>query len=197
VSYHPGFDFVTMNDDIGFAVLSSPAEVPPVPTLQGESGALVAGAVLRVVGFGLDGSSDASPSIKRSGSSVVLGSASDRITLAPDPSQPCRGDSGGPSFLTIDGRDVLVGVTSEGDSQCDTFAVDTRVDAYALFIDDEIASVAVPSAEASGGCSIGNRSPNGSAGAMLDLFAASVFAIGIRSPIARKRTRASRPRSAS
>lgn len=50
----------------------------------------------------------------------------------------CEGDSGGPSFATIDGVETLVGVTSFGDQDCTQFGADTRTDAEKQFLLDHI-----------------------------------------------------------
>jgi len=46
----------------------------------------------------------------------------------------CQGDSGGPSFAMIEGRAVVVGVTSFGDQQCAIFGASTRVDIEQPFL---------------------------------------------------------------
>ena len=46
----------------------------------------------------------------------------------------CEGDSGGPSFATINGKLLEVGITSFGDQNCAQFGADTRVDAEKAFI---------------------------------------------------------------
>jgi len=46
----------------------------------------------------------------------------------------CEGDSGGPSFATVNGKLLEVGITSFGDQQCAQFGADTRVDAEKDFI---------------------------------------------------------------
>jgi len=46
----------------------------------------------------------------------------------------CEGDSGGPSFLTVNGVQRVVGVTSFGDQNCTQFGADTRVDAETAFL---------------------------------------------------------------
>ena len=51
---------------------------------------------------------------------------------------PCRGDSGGPSFATIEGEQRLIGIISSGDETCTEFGIDTRVDAFASWIGDTI-----------------------------------------------------------
>jgi uncharacterized protein (TIGR03382 family) len=51
----------------------------------------------------------------------------------------CNGDSGGPSFVTLDGGKLLeVGVTSFGDQNCQQFGADTRVDAEKAFIQQHV-----------------------------------------------------------
>lgn len=46
----------------------------------------------------------------------------------------CQGDSGGPSFAVIEGKAVVVGVTSFGDQQCAEFGASTRVDIEQPFL---------------------------------------------------------------
>jgi trypsin len=46
----------------------------------------------------------------------------------------CEGDSGGPSFATVNGALLEVGITSFGDKTCATYGADTRVDAAKSFI---------------------------------------------------------------
>jgi uncharacterized protein (TIGR03382 family) len=46
----------------------------------------------------------------------------------------CNGDSGGPAFMTLGGVEVIVGITSFGDSNC-TQGSDTRVDVFGTFVD--------------------------------------------------------------
>jgi len=47
----------------------------------------------------------------------------------------CKGDSGGPAFATLNGQEVVVGVTSRGAMPCGQQAIDTRVDAYATWVE--------------------------------------------------------------
>jgi len=61
---------------------------------------------------------------------VAVTAASPReITYGSDPSMTCSGDSGGPVFLTVEGLEVLIGVTSRGDPACADHGVGIRVDA--------------------------------------------------------------------
>jgi hypothetical protein len=50
----------------------------------------------------------------------------------------CEGDSGGPSFATIGGHLVEVGLTSFGDESCAQYGADTRVDAETSFITSHV-----------------------------------------------------------
>ena len=50
----------------------------------------------------------------------------------------CRGDSGGPALMTINGSEQLIGVTSWGDEDCLEFGVDTRVDVYFNWVQDAL-----------------------------------------------------------
>jgi hypothetical protein len=67
----------------------------------------------------------------------TLGIGSDTNLLCfsqADNSGTCQGDSGGPSFATIEGKPVVVGVTSFGDQQCAMFGASTRVDIEQPFL---------------------------------------------------------------
>jgi hypothetical protein len=67
----------------------------------------------------------------------TLGIGSDTNLLCfsqADNTGTCQGDSGGPSFAAIEGKTVLVGVTSFGDQQCASFGASTRVDIEQPFL---------------------------------------------------------------
>jgi V8-like Glu-specific endopeptidase len=46
----------------------------------------------------------------------------------------CSGDSGGPAFAIINGKQTVVGVTSFGDQMCATYGADTRTDIEQQFL---------------------------------------------------------------
>lgn len=64
----------------------------------------------------------------------------------------CSGDSGGPSFNSAG---VIIGVTSLGDPNCSIYAQDTRIDAYADWIDAKMAAWGDPKNGASGASDAG------------------------------------------
>jgi uncharacterized protein (TIGR03382 family) len=133
---HPDFDATTLTNDVAMALLAdaAPTGATPSPLPTAPLGASSVGLALRLVGFGLTGPTDTTPAQKREGNTVVASLSAQQLTFTPSPSQTCSGDSGGPAFATLGGVEVLVGVTSSGDPQCDQGAIDTRVDAYESFI---------------------------------------------------------------
>ncbi len=101
------------------------------------------------VGVTVETANDAG--IKRSGvatlfsttASEVGGMREGELATSNDPHGTCDGDSGGPTFMTLDGLEVVVGVTSRGSETggqsdpCGTGrSVATRADSYAAFIDE-------------------------------------------------------------
>ena len=133
---HPAFDPSTLANDVAMALLAEDAPAGarpwPLPASPLDPGSV--GLPLRLVGFGLTGPADTSPTQKRVGTATLASIVATQFALSPSPSQTCEGDSGGPAFATIGGVEVIVGVTSSGDPQCSQGGTDTRVDAYASFV---------------------------------------------------------------
>ena len=69
-----------------------------------------------------------------SGGGATLSDANLLCFSQTDSKGKCEGDSGGPSFATINGNIVEVGITSFGDGACTQYGADTRVDAEIKFI---------------------------------------------------------------
>jgi secreted trypsin-like serine protease len=130
---HPAFLYSDAGFDNDLALLHLGADAPVAPVrlgaLEWDGGA--PGALLRVVGFGIDRRSTADASsgaggsgMKRTGVAQLeqFGSTTIRVTGAP--SQPCLGDSGGPLLA----GDMVVGIASSGDALCQSYALYARVD---------------------------------------------------------------------
>jgi secreted trypsin-like serine protease len=146
---HPAFDPSTLANDIALVVLAADVAVTPVPMLR--DGTALAGATVRVVGFGLAG--DAGAGAKRSGTAAVSSTTATTFGLTPAPSLPCVGDSGGPELLTVGGTEYVAGVTSHGDVGCAKDATATRVDAFVTsFIEPYLGSVGPDTAGAGARC---------------------------------------------
>jgi hypothetical protein len=126
---HP--DWRAGENDIGVLILAEDAPVAPVP-LDGEAlPADLVGRTTRVVGFGIDDQGRTGG--RRSGTARVTAVGEGTFSIEAAPGMTCGGDSGGPSFLELDGTERLVGVTSFGDLAC-TRGTNTRVDVHAAFL---------------------------------------------------------------
>ena len=126
-------------NDIGALILAEDAPVAPVPLEPWALPSDVLGRTTRLVGFGID--DEGKTGSRRSGTARVTAVEAGTFTIAAEPGMSCGGDSGGPSFLEVDGVERLVGVTSFGDPACTT-GTHTRVDVHASFLQailDEVA----------------------------------------------------------
>jgi hypothetical protein len=130
-------------NDIGLIKLAQPViDITPTPVNFNVADAPV-GVTVTMVGFGatqrggggsvgqqfqlLDRSSTSCSSFGVSNTNLLCFSQTDN-------KGKCQGDSGGPSFATINGRQVVVGVTSFGDQNCAAFGADTRTDVEKAFL---------------------------------------------------------------
>lgn len=145
---HPRYD-ERANNDVGVVRLAqapplTPASITTVPPERGQR--------LTLLGYGATNTSGAGASSKRIGKNSVAALTSTRIIISGsggDKANLCFGDSGGPSFATIDGTDVLVGIHSTIAGSCGFQGHDMRVDVYANWIqaaaEDDVAVDGVPS----------------------------------------------------
>lgn len=131
---HPGYIADTFANDLALITLRARSLVPPLTLASKSEAESLPGAKLRVVGFGMTAAGANDTGIKRQGTVRVDSVASSSFHVAPEPAQPCVGDSGGPAFMTVGTAEVLAGVTSRGDPACAKGATETRVDPYADFI---------------------------------------------------------------
>ncbi len=128
--YHP-------NADIAIVELASPAAVTPIPMNSQDLKPLI-GQDVRVTGYGVTGENNRDSGTKRVGVTKL-----DTLTTEPGfgeimyigvtGSKTCYGDSGGPAFMTLDGVEYLVGVTSFGTGVCEAAATrdgQVRIDSY-------------------------------------------------------------------
>lgn len=165
IAVHEGFDLNTLqtglaeNDDIALLFLDEPVfDVEPgvLPTPE-EVAQIVEAATVTVVGWGQQTATEPFTQppagtiyIKQQGDSFIslLGDTEMKIGEVQTDVRKCHGDSGGPSFLELEDQNQLVtrrviGVTSHAYDQTDcneTGGVDTRVDAYFDWIEDQMRS---------------------------------------------------------
>jgi hypothetical protein len=131
-------------NDIGLIQLATPiTDVVPSP-INLNPAMVPVGTIVTIVGFGrterggqgtLGVEFELRNRMSVSCSDLRIGSNNNLICFSQQDNQgTCSGDSGGPAFAVIDGRPVVVGVTSFGDQQCADYGADTRVDAEQSFL---------------------------------------------------------------
>ena len=133
-------------NDISIMVLDRP--VQGVTPYQINRAAPSVGQLLTLVGFGGGGTGNSGHTgdfgTKRVGTTPIDGVSSTLITWNFDnnnESNTAPGDSGGPAFVEVNGTFLIAGVTSGGDradAGIGDHSFDTRVDAYASWIDSVV-----------------------------------------------------------
>jgi hypothetical protein len=119
---HPDFDSLSLDHDLAVLTLRQPAAVTPFTV---DDAAPMVGQTFAVVGFGSTAAAVEDEGERRRGTAQVTAVGRLDFTAAAAPSQPCKGDSGGPALFT-DG--VVGGVASHGDSGCSDHAIFARID---------------------------------------------------------------------
>ena len=145
---HPSFNYYSLANDIGVIELAEDAPVAPVSMLADgifDNGWI--GTPLRFVGYGTTTWYSPQSGIRRAVDIDVGSVASSDFTYYDNNHQTCYGDSGGGAFADYDGQWQLIGVTSYGDYYCNTYGVDTRVDAYLTWIEGFMGSQPPPTGD--------------------------------------------------
>jgi V8-like Glu-specific endopeptidase len=137
---HPMWNPSTFANDIALLLLTSPAPFDPVAMNTTHFDDTFINRRVRIAGFGVTAATSMSTGTKRQAMTTLTEYTPLDFKYSTDPGQTCFGDSGGPGFLTIGGKEVLAGVTSNGDPSCTVYGNDTRVDQYLSFIGDYLAA---------------------------------------------------------
>lgn len=138
---HPSYDEQQLDHDIAVLELTADAPVTPAPMPPAELDRRDVGRPLTLVGFGIDNvQTETGSGLKRSTTLPLFEIDGTHLYYRGRTRGSCQGDSGGSSYLSFDGIDALVGVTSFGSEDCVSLGADTRVDAYRDFIDGRIPS---------------------------------------------------------
>ena len=129
---HPGYTpgVIAGTDDIAVVLLE---RAPPVPYATVSASAPSVGQEVTLVGYGITATGAYDSGVKRIAVNKV--SSINKLSLlykgtGNGTGNICSGDSGGPAFATIGGREVQVGVHSWGQDPCGTLSASMRVDRY-------------------------------------------------------------------
>lgn len=121
---HPDFLIDQPDADLALLLLG---EAPPIAPLGAFATPVLTQSV-RIVGYGRTAGAASDADRRRAGEARVSSVEDEHVVLAPDPSLPCGGDSGGPVLDASAGS--IVAVVSRGDPACDTAARAARVDVH-------------------------------------------------------------------
>lgn len=129
-AYDPAYvdDQPTAGHDIGLVALAEPAPVPPM-AYHRAGGALPDDPMIQLVGWGITSATADDAGIKRAVEAAVVDSDARFVRYGDAAANTCPGDSGGPGFLTVDGEERLVTITSFGTNECDE-GYGGRIDHY-------------------------------------------------------------------
>lgn len=103
--------------DLALITLASPGPATPVPVNTINPDSLI-GTQIHIVGFGVTNESGADSGEKRDGWTSLLYVEPGLIYASVNPSSTCYGDSGGPNFIMLDGKEYVLGATSFGTDEC-------------------------------------------------------------------------------
>jgi len=127
---HSSYNASTIENDIGLLILSK--EPPITPSVVSQT-APHSGLKITIIGYGITSSYRKDSGVKRMAVNNVATVYSTRFTFNGTGNgigNTCDGDSGGPAFAILSGKEVQVGVTSAGAKPCGKTGIDTRVDAF-------------------------------------------------------------------
>jgi secreted trypsin-like serine protease len=158
---HPSYNPSRIGDGSDLAVLTveAPFGVSPMQLNRSALSSSLVGQPVRLIGYGVTSlGNNASAGVRRQVSAPLMSVTDKFLTLGTASMNTCDGDSGGAALMTLDGKDVLVGVTSFGDPACAAVGDYTRVDRYLDFIDPLIVAPDMATAPPSqSGCSFATR----------------------------------------
>jgi len=147
---HPDFDPATLAHDVAVLTFRDESPVTPLILDTRTIDASLIGTLFRAVGFGVTASTSADGGQKREGMARISDVMAEEFTAMPSPSQPCRGDSGGPALLA---SDAVAAVVSRGDGACSDHAIYARIDvARAPLVDPYLAETAPGTARTGDAC---------------------------------------------
>ncbi|MEZ4437847.1 MAG: trypsin-like serine protease [Polyangiaceae bacterium] len=147
--------------DLAMITLSQPGPATPIPVNDRDLANYI-GDTVRVVGFGVTSENGSNSGQKRVGTSPLSQVQGGEMYCDPTvQSGTCYGDSGGPNFMTFEGKEYLVGATSYGTEACGSgYDVSARTDSYYDWIQGYIAQHDPATCAEDGGCATGCPTPD-------------------------------------
>ena len=139
---HPDFSFhptdpSQIRNDIGILQLETAPDVDSIPIRRTPMTDAEKGSQVRSVGFGVTSGSgieeDEGAGLKRTGTLVLQTDSypnDEQVIAFPSPALICSGDSGGPSFINVNGVETQFGIHSWGDAKCVAKSGFERVDVH-------------------------------------------------------------------
>lgn len=123
----------SLRNDIAVVEVADAMTTTPVP-VNLDPDALAEEMRVRLVGYGLTGTTNRDSGVKREGEAEVRRTDS-YLRTVPGTGGSCYGDSGGPALARIHGRETVVGVVSHGLSKrCENGSELVRTDVHRAFL---------------------------------------------------------------
>jgi uncharacterized protein YkwD len=123
---HPSYGGGNRHDIAVVLLSQSPSGVNPSPV---NTDTIAVGQAVTLVGYGLIGENSGSFGTKRSATNTISGVTATTMRFD-GRGNVCNGDSGGPSFVRVQGEERVAGVHSTKSGFCGNAGTDMRVDAY-------------------------------------------------------------------
>ena len=144
-------------DDIAVAILAAPTTIAPLPVNEYTLPASAKGGPARIVGYGLTNGTDttgATAGTRHQAPTILNNFSAQTLTLFDNMHSNCEGDSGGPTLVMLDGKERIAGITQVGYVKCpvEMGSTDTRVDAYADFVNQWVTMFDPPPVAAGAAC---------------------------------------------
>lgn len=129
---HPQYNANQLTNDIALVRIQAAAVETPM-RISFNTGNLT-GTNAKFVGYGITRGGGSDSGTKRSTSMAITEDSGQQFAYSTPGTNTCNGDSGGPAFIAEGGVEAVAGVTSYGDQWCTQYGVDTKVAAYAAWI---------------------------------------------------------------
>jgi secreted trypsin-like serine protease len=126
--------------DIAVVILPAPTSIAPKPINRAPVTDALLNQPVRLVGYGSSSHRNEGAGRKRQATTRLKAFDANLLKIGVSGKQTCHGDSGGPAFMTLNGVETIVGVTSFGNDRSETDVCfgggfDTRVDTFVGFVD--------------------------------------------------------------